>query len=86
MAKTLALEWAQSNLRVTVARALAAALITGIDNAASEGRPLTQVQQIDVATMHLMAYAAGVEEGERTLEVEADLSRVSQALHGCRHG
>ncbi len=56
MSRRLLVESAKSNVRVAVARALATALITGIDNAAEEGRPLTQLQQTDLATMSVMAY------------------------------
>lgn len=36
------------------------ALVTGIDNAEQEGHPLTQVQQVDLATMTIMAYEEAV--------------------------
>lgn len=47
---------AQSFLRAAGARALASALVTGIDHAEQEDHPLTQEQQIDLATMTVMAY------------------------------
>lgn len=50
------LDSAQSEVRVAVSRALANALILGIDNCCEEGRPLKQVQQIDLAIMSIMAY------------------------------
>lgn len=50
------LDGAQSTVRATVARALAEAAVSGVDNARQEGHPLTLLQQIDVTTMHIMAY------------------------------
>lgn len=52
---------AKSNVRVAVSKALASALITGIDNCSEEGRGLTQVQQIDLAVMHIMSYDQALE-------------------------
>lgn len=63
---------AQSAVRAAVARALAAALVTGFDNAEDEGHPLTQLQKIDMATMSVHAYDQAIEACEG-LEVEAKL-------------
>ena len=65
-------ESAKSTVRVAVSKALASALIGGFDEAAEEGRPLTQLQRIDVATMHIMAYSEAIE-ACNLLEFEATL-------------
>lgn len=66
---------AQSTLRTAVARALATALVTGIDNCAEEDRPLTQLQEIDLATMHVMAYQEALD-ACGTVQVESMLSEL----------
>lgn len=53
-----------SVLRATTARALAKALITGIDQAEQEGNPLTQNQMVDMATMAIMSYDEAIEAGD----------------------
>lgn len=73
----VSIEGAKSHLRATLARALAEALVCGIDNAAAEGRPLTQLQQIDVATMAVMAYHEAIRIGERTIDVDAELTALA---------
>jgi len=55
------LDSAQSSIRVAVSHALAEALILGIDNCEQEGRRLSQVQQIHLATMSIMAYDNALE-------------------------
>ena len=57
----ISVEDAQSAVRATVSRALAEALVLGIDEAAQNERPLTQLQQIDVATMAIMSYDKAIE-------------------------
>jgi hypothetical protein len=52
---------AQSTLKAAVSRALASALILGIDHAEEEGTPLTQLQQVHMATMSIMSYDAAIE-------------------------
>ena len=47
-------------------------LITGIDNASEEGHPLSQVQQIHVATMTIMAYSEALD-ACRNMDFEADV-------------
>lgn len=69
---TINVDSAQSTIRAAVAKALGAALITGIDNAKDEGHPLTQLQKIDLAVMHVHAYDHAIEACEG-LEVEAKL-------------
>ena len=53
---TIRVDGAESAIRASVGKALASALITGIDNCADEGRPLDQLQTIHLATMCVMAY------------------------------
>ena len=60
---------AQSQLRATVSRALGRALVLGIDECEQEGHPLTQVQQISLATMAIMCYDQALE-GIENLDVE----------------
>ena len=67
---------AQSAVRASTARALAKALICGIDLAEAEGRPLTQVQCIDLTIMNIMAYDEAIETC-RGIEVEAKLLGVA---------
>jgi hypothetical protein len=50
------LDSARSSVRVAVSRALAEALILGIDECNENDRPLSQLQQIDLATMSIMCY------------------------------
>ena len=71
MSARLRAESAKSHLRAVVARALATALITGIDNASEEGHALTQLQQIDLATMHIMAYSEALD-GCKVIDFEAE--------------
>lgn len=71
--RRLPLESAKSALRVAVAHALATAAATGFDNAQEEGRPLTQLQQIDVLEMHMHAYHEAVERAETEMATEAIL-------------
>jgi hypothetical protein len=54
-------ESAKSTVRAVTARALAQALICGIAQAEAEGRPLTQVQCIDLATLSVMAYDEAID-------------------------
>lgn len=75
---TITLEMAASTLRAHLARALAEALITGIDHAQAEGHELTQLQQIDLATMSHMAYGAHVVEGQKGLGMWARLEKSSR--------
>jgi len=72
--KRIKLDSAQSAVRATVARALAEALILGIDNAEVEGHSLTQLQQVDLATMHVMAYVNALDTCA-TLQFEARISK-----------
>lgn len=58
---SISLDSAQSALRATTARALAEALICGIDLCAEEGTPLSQNQQIRLAVMSHMAYDQALE-------------------------
>lgn len=59
--RRIKLESAQSEIRATVSRALATALIDGIDECKEEGRPLTAMQQIHLATMVVMSYEIAVD-------------------------
>lgn len=54
-ATTLSVPDAQSALRAAGSRALAQALVLGIDECAQVGKPLTQVQQVALATMAIMS-------------------------------
>lgn len=72
MAKLVSLTSAQSAVRASVARALAEALICGFDNAAEEGHTLNQLQSIDIATMHIMAYDNAIKTCE-VLETEVEV-------------
>jgi len=74
MKANVRLDDAKSVLRAAGARALATSLITGIDECAQEGRPLTQVQQTFLARMTIMAYAE-IMEGESMMDID------SQALY-----
>jgi len=60
---------AASTMRAVSARALASALVLGIDQCAEEGRPLTQVQQVHLATMSVMAYE-DILDGCSTLDLD----------------
>lgn len=77
-------EGAKSTLRAVLARALAEALIGGIDQAEAEGRPLNQLQRIHLATMAIMAYEEGRRDGEAALEVDARLEAHRQGARGGR--
>lgn len=68
----LKIESAESALRVAVANGLAEGLILGIDNCEQEGRPLSQLQQVYLARMVIMAYDNAIEACD-TLKVEAEL-------------
>jgi len=70
---------AQSTVRATVSRALAKALITGIHNAEQEEHSLTELQQIDLATMHIMAYDEAIEACE-VIAVEAEVLERAKEL------
>jgi len=61
---------AKSAIRVAVARAVADALITGIDNCAEEGRALTQVQQTDMTVMAVLAAHEAIQQAERNVDTE----------------
>lgn len=65
---------AKSAVMIAVAAALGKSLILGIDNAAEEGRPLTQLQQIDLAVMSHQCFDVALEICE-SLEVESAFSR-----------
>ena len=65
--RTIPVSAAQSEARAVMARMMAEALVTAIDNAQQEGRPLTQLQQEDIATMFFMAHAQHVHETQRVL-------------------
>jgi len=65
---------AASTMRAVSARALASALVLGIDQCAAEGRPLTQVQQIHLATMSVMAYEE-ILDGCLTLDLDIEAVR-----------
>lgn len=68
---SLPLSDAQSTLRATLARGVAAAVVGGIDEANEEGRPLSQVQQMSMVRMACMAYRDAVVEGEEALSAGA---------------
>jgi hypothetical protein len=63
----------KSTFRATMSRAIAASVVDGIDQAASEGRPLTQLQQIDLVTMAVMAYHDAVVDAEQQIDTEVSL-------------
>lgn len=67
-------ESAKSQLRATVSKALAEGLICGIDETAENGRPLTQLQQVDLATMSIMAYSQAIEACE-LIDVEEQIQK-----------
>lgn len=75
----ITVESASSSLRATLSRALATALITGIDQARENGHPLTQMQEIDLATMAAMAYHDGVVEGAEAIAGDALIAAVREA-------
>jgi len=64
----------QSTIRATVSRALAEALICGIDECDEEKCELTQVQKINLATMSIMSYDKAIEACE-LIAFEAELDR-----------
>jgi hypothetical protein len=66
--RPVTLEDAKSDVRATLANALASALVCGFDEAEQRGRPLTQLQREDVLSMAFGAYADGVVEAEKSLE------------------
>jgi len=67
---------AQSTVRTVTARALAKALICGINLAEAEDRPLTEVQCIDLTVMHIMAYDDAIE-ACHGIDLEATLLEVA---------
>ena len=69
----LPLESFRSCVRVAVSRALAEALIDGLYHAAEEGHSLTQLQQIDMATMAMMAAHTAITRAETEAETEAEI-------------
>jgi hypothetical protein len=71
MRQQISTEAAASMLRASASRALARAVVCGIDEAAQEGRPLTQLQQIDLLTMAVMAYHDELVQVLAGLSVEA---------------
>lgn len=73
--KTVTLSSAQSMIRSTVARALAKSLVLGFNQADEEGCPLTQAQQVHMATMSVMAYDLAVEAAEALVAV-SEIERV----------
>lgn len=58
------LDGAQSEIRATVANALAKALICGIDECDQNNRPLSQLQQIDLAKFSIMSYDEAIKTAE----------------------
>jgi hypothetical protein len=70
------LDGAKATFRATMSRALAAGVVTGIDQADQEGRPLSQVQQIDLVTMACMAYHDAVVDAEDLLDGEAAIDQL----------
>lgn len=77
-------EGALSAFRAVVSRALAAAVVTGIDNAASEERPLSQLQQIDIVTMAVMEYADALRDFESAVSFEASIEEIRARRSGER--
>lgn len=73
---TVRVDDAKSAIRSAVSRALARALILGIDNCEQEDHELTQLQQIDFATMVVMCYDQAFEAIEG-LEAAALLQRLT---------
>lgn len=69
---------AKSTARALLARTLASALITGIDQAAQEHHELTQLQQIDMATMTIMAYRDGMADFDTMFEVGAKIQSLRE--------
>ena len=68
---------AMSSMRVNLARGIAAAIITGIDELAELGTPLTQLQRIKLTEMAVGSY------GDQIVEAEADL-KAAAMLAGAR--
>jgi hypothetical protein len=52
---------AKSQIRASISRALATALVNGIGNCSEENRPLSELQMIDLATMVIMAYDQAIQ-------------------------
>ena len=63
----------KSTARATISRALAAALITGFEEAAEEGRPLSDLQKMDMATLSIMEYHDAILFFDSSIEVEVEL-------------
>lgn len=70
----------QSQIRATVANALASALICGIDECEENDRPLTQLQKIDLAKYSIMNYDQA-QEGINNL-VFADVDAIRLRIEG----
>lgn len=83
MAKTsweyIEIESAKSSFRAALSRALAQALVDGIDEAREEGRPLSNLQQTDLATMAIMTYEDVLSKAYGALEGAAAIDHVSAA-------
>jgi hypothetical protein len=62
---------AKFTLRVTVAEALAQAFIVGVTNTSENGRPLTELQQIDLLASSHMAHGETVKSAEASIDTEA---------------
>jgi hypothetical protein len=72
----VSLEGAKSTLRANMARGVAATLISGINHAEAEGHPLSELQQIDLATIAVMSYYDAIVAGESSLEVECSIGEM----------
>lgn len=73
-------ESAKSSLRVAVANAAAEGIISGFDEAAEMGRPLTELQRTDITKMVMMAVASTINEHEHTLDFEAVLNETAKIV------
>lgn len=72
---TISVESMQSMVRAIGSKALAEALVTGIDQCEQEGRPLSQLQQVNLATMTIMAYGDLLDDMNVGIITEAVLQR-----------
>lgn len=73
---------AHAQLRQSVARALAEALINGFSVARDEGRPLTDLQQIDVTTSAVMAFDHATEGCDNLVAEELVAAEVGNGVGG----
>lgn len=85
MKETVSIDAAKSTARATISRALASALITGFEEAAEEGRSLSDLQKMDMATLAIMEYHDAVVWFDSSIDVEVELAKsVKRGINGSK--